>query len=82
MPAVGVASPEVKEEWLSLFPEPTLAQLQSHTIPVSPSPAPFANDVADNGNLDFDFTNITSDFDQFLRELGIEDVETQPLNLF
>lgn len=79
---MGFASPEAKEEWLSLLPEPTLAELQSHSIPVSPSPAAVANDVADGGNLDFEFTNITTDFNQFLKQLGIEGIETQPLSLF
>lgn len=69
---------EAKEEWLSLFPEPSLETSPSHPNSIYPSSTPAPNNVANSIASDFGFSNINSDFDQFMQELGMDDAQTWP----
>lgn len=70
-------APKAKEEWASLFPEP--AELQSHSSTAS---MPFQDGSMEGSGLNFDLCTATIDFDQIMRDIGVEDMSLQPLGFF
>lgn len=63
----GDPTSKAEEEWLSLFPDPSLETIPSHPNSIYPASTPVGNNVASGSAFNFDFSNINSDFHQLMQ---------------